>query len=161
MYFFTKGKVATILYQVSYVGKEDIYSTFKAGHNVVLFLIVFLFESLAYGYYKGVQDNYLVHVVGVSAFERGLLEMFRELSGLLLIFILAFMFRWSETKIMKIGMAIMLIGTIGLYFCNGSLTPAFLLLTFYSIGDHTVLPVKSTIALEYAKEGQGGKPLES
>ena len=80
-----------------------IYSIFKKEQGAIPFLLVLLLQSLAYGFYKGVQDNYLAQIVDVNAFERGVLEFFRELPGLLLIFIRAFLYRLSEAKIMKIG----------------------------------------------------------
>ena len=39
--------------------------------------------SLAYGLYKGVIDNYLAEIVGMSGFDKGVSEFFRELPGLL------------------------------------------------------------------------------
>ena len=45
--------------------------------------------GLSYGLYKGVIDNYLAEVAGMSGFDKGVSEFFRELPGLLLVFILA------------------------------------------------------------------------
>ena len=66
------------------------------------FLSVMTF-SLAYGLYKGVIDNYLAEIVGMSAFDKGVSEFFREIPGLLLVFILAALYTFSAERIYKLG----------------------------------------------------------
>jgi Na+/melibiose symporter-like transporter len=89
-------------------------SIYVDSARVQRFLMVMLLAGLAHGLYRGVQDNYLAEIVKINEFERGIVEFFRELPGLLLIFILATMYRFSETKVFKIGTAITLTGTLGL-----------------------------------------------
>lgn len=136
-----------------------IYSIFKKEQGAIPFLLVLLLQSLAYGFYKGVQDNYLAQIVDVNAFERGVLEFFRELPGLLLIFILAFLYRLSEAKIMKIGIFVMGLGSLGLALIPAHVVPVFFFITIFSFGDHIALPMKSTIALEHSQEGKEGMAL--
>lgn len=136
-----------------------VYSIFKREQGVIPFLLVLLLQSLSYGFYKGIQDNYLAEIVGVNAFERGVLEFFRELPGLLLIFILAFLYRLSEAKIMKIGIFVMALGSLGLAFMPANVIPVFFFITIFSFGDHIALPMKSTIALEHSKKGKDGEAL--
>lgn len=138
---------------------EYIYSIFKREQGVIPFLLVLLLQSLAYGFYKGIQDNYLAQIVSVNAFERGVLEFFRELPGLLLIFILAFLCRFSEAKIFKIGIFIMALGALGIAFSSPTIVPVFFFITFFSLGEHIALPMKSTIALEHSREGKDGAAL--
>jgi Na+/melibiose symporter-like transporter len=118
-----------------------------------------LLAGLAHGLYKGVQDNYLAEIVGINEFERGIVEFFRELPGLLLIFILAAMYRFSETKVFKIGTAITLTGTLGLLVMGTGKVTVVLFMVVYSLGEHIVLLVKSTISLHIAKAGRGGASL--
>ena len=73
------------------------------------FLSVMTF-SLAYGLYKGVIDNYLAEIVGMSGFDKGVSEFFRELPGLLLVFILAALYTFSAERIYKLGALFMLTG---------------------------------------------------
>ncbi len=51
--------------------------------------------ALAHGLYKGIIDNYLAESVGMSAFDKGVSEFFREMPGLALIFVLALLYEFS------------------------------------------------------------------
>ena len=53
-----------------------------------LLLLTTIFTGLAFGIQKGMLDNFLVEVVGMNQMDRGVAEFFRELPGVLLIFIL-------------------------------------------------------------------------
>lgn len=139
--------------------KSYVFSVFKKEQGVIAFVLVLLLQCLSYGFYKGVQDNYLAQIVEVNAFQRGVLEFFREMPGLLLIFILAFMYRLSEARILRIGIAVMLIGTIGLAFCSGGIVATFFYITLFSFGDHIALPMRSTISLEHSQKGKEGAAL--
>ena len=115
--------------------------------------------GLTHGLYKGIQDNYLAEIVQINEFERGIVEFFRELPGLLLIFILATMYRFSESKVFKLGTAITLTGTLGLLLFGTGKVVVVLFMVLYSLGEHIVMPVKSTISLHLAKSGKGGASL--
>lgn len=136
--------------------KESIY---KKDSNLKIFIATILFSGLAYGFYRGVQDNYLAEIVHITEFERGIVEFFRELPGLLLIFILAAMHRFSETKVFKVGTAIMLAGTLGLLFMGSSKVVVILFMVVFSTGEHVVMPIKSSMSLYFAKEEKGGTSL--
>jgi len=136
--------------------KDSIYVDSK---RVYRFLAVMLLAGLAHGLYRGVQDNYLAELVRINEFERGVVEFFRELPGLLLIFILATMYRFSETKVLKIGTAITLTGTLGLLLFGTGKFIVVLFMVLYSLGEHIVMPVKHTISLHLARTGKGGSSL--
>ncbi|MGI6433254.1 MAG: MFS transporter [Sphaerochaetaceae bacterium] len=127
--------------------------------KVVRFLMVVLLTGISYGLYKGVQDNYLAELVHINEFERGIVEFFRELPGLLLIFILATLYRFSETKVFKVGTAITLAGALGLVLFSTGKVVVVLFMVVYSLGEHMVMPVKNTISLHFAKTGKGGSSL--
>lgn len=134
-------------------------SIYVDSARVQRFLMVMLLAGLAHGLYRGVQDNYLAEIVKINEFERGIVEFFRELPGLLLIFILATMYRFSETKVFKIGTAITLTGTLGLLLFGTGKFIVVLFMVCYSLGEHIVMPVKKTISLHLAKSGKGGASL--
>jgi predicted MFS family arabinose efflux permease len=138
---------------------EKTKSIYIDSSRVTRFLVVMALAGLAHGLYKGIQDNYLAELVKINEFERGIVEFFREMPGLLLIFVLATMYRLSETKVFKIGMAITLTGMLGLLaFGTGKVIVVFFLV-IYSLGEHIVLPLKSTMSLHMAKSGKGGASL--
>ncbi len=118
-----------------------------------------LFSGLAYGFYRGIQDNYLAEIVQITKFERGIVEFFREIPGLLLILILAAMYRFSETKVFKIGTAIMLAGVIGLLLLGTSKVMVILCMVIFSSGEHIIMPMKHSLSLTLANKGKGGASL--
>ncbi|MFA7672040.1 MAG: MFS transporter, partial [Sphaerochaetaceae bacterium] len=127
--------------------------------RITRFLVVVLMVGLAHGLFKGVQDNYLAEIVKINEYERGIVEFFRELPGLLLIFIIATMYRLSETKVFKIGAAITLSGILGLLlFGTGKIIVVFFMV-INSLGEHIIMPVKSSISMNFAKEGKSGASL--
>ncbi|MBE6931132.1 MAG: MFS transporter [Ruminococcaceae bacterium] len=104
-------------------------------------------------------DNYLAEIVGMGEMDRGVTEFFRELPGVLLIFILAAFYMFSAEKLYKIGAVIMLVGMA----MQAALPPTKVLATLaiciYSLGEHIQLGMKSTLTLSYAKPGRGGEAL--
>ncbi|GBU24386.1 hypothetical protein R83H12_01016 [Fibrobacteria bacterium R8-3-H12] len=88
-------------------------NTYKPDAKVGRFLSVLVLFGIAYGLYRGIQDNYLAEIVHITPFERGIVEFFRETLGLFLIAILALMYKFSDSKIFKIGMALMAGGLSG------------------------------------------------
>jgi len=134
-------------------------SIYRKGLKIRPFLFAILFSGLAYGFYRGVQDNYLAEIVQITKFERGIVEFFRELPGLLLIFILAAMYRFSETKVFKIGTAIMLSGVVGLLLLGSSKVMVILCMVIFSSGEHIVMPMKHSLSLTLANKGKGGASL--
>ena len=78
-------------------------SVFRPESKFRAFFLSVMTFSLAYGLYKGVIDNYLAEVVGMSGFDKGVSEFFRELPGIALVFILAAFYMLSaEFKVVQI-----------------------------------------------------------
>ena len=123
------------------------------------FLVSVLAMGLAYGIHKGVIDNYLAEIVVMDEFDRGVAEFFRELPGLLLIFILAVFFTVSAETLYKAGAVVMLVGMAmtGLVPPNKALVTLAIFL--FSVGDHIQLGMKNTLSLEYANQGQSGEAM--
>jgi hypothetical protein len=142
---------------------------YRPGARIGGFLSTLVLSGVAMGLYKGVQDNFLAEIVRIDAFGRGITEFFRELPGLFLIAILAWMYRFSEIRIFKIGLGLMLAGIAGLSLA-GLLPLAFFpgmagkaiviaLMVVLSGGEHIIMPVRSSISLHLAKENKGGASL--
>ena len=89
---------------------KELRDTFRPESSYKAFFISILTFALAYGLYKGVIDNYLAEVAGMSEFDKGVSEFFRELPGLALIFVLALLYEFSAEKIFRVGALIMLAG---------------------------------------------------
>lgn len=132
---------------------------FKENSYFKVFLLSLLVTGLGYGIYKGIIDNYMAEIVGMGEFDRGLAEFFREIPGLLLIFILAALYMFSAQKLYKLGAIIMLIGMGMLSIVSPTKLLVTIAVCIYSLGEHIQLGMKNTLSLEYAKENQGGQAL--
>ena len=115
--------------------------------------------ALGYGIYKGIFDNYLAQVVGMGEFDRGVSEFFRELPGLCLIFILAVFYRFTAEKLFRIGLFVMFLGMAMQAVIPPGKALVILAIFIYSVGEHIQLGMKSTLSLEYSREGAGGRSL--
>ncbi len=138
---------------------KKIGAVFREGTSYKPFLFSVLAMGLALGLYKGVLDNYLAEVVTMGEFERGVSEFFRELPGLVLVFLLAALYLLSAESIYKIGSAVLLVGMA----LHAVVPPTRVLITLavcvYSLGEHIQLGLKSTLALSYSSPGKGGAAL--
>ena len=141
-----------------------INNIYRPDAKVGRFLSVIILSGVAFGLYRGIQDNYLAEIIRISPFERGIVEFFREMPGLLLVLILSLMYRFSDSRILKIGTAIMAGGVVGLLLTSSSpflMTKVFVVLfmVLFSMGEHIVMPVKSTISMDLAKREKAGASL--
>ena len=129
------------------------------SRNFRALLLSVLITGLSYGLYKGVLDNFLAEVVQMGEMDRGVTEFFREMPGILLVFILAAFYMLSAQTLYKAGAVIMLVG-MGMH---AVLPPTKVLATLaicvYSLGEHIQMGMKSTLSLHYAKPGRGGEAL--
>ena len=141
------------IFQFKTVFRED--SQFK------VFLFSVLITGLSYGLYKGMLDNFLAEVVGMGEMGRGVTEFFRELPGILLIFILAAFYMLSAETLYKAGALIMLVGMAMHAVLPPTKVLATLAICMYSLGEHIQIGMKSTLSLKYAKPGRGGGALGS
>ena len=138
---------------------ENIKKVFKNEKSVKFFLFSLFVTGTGYGIYKGIIDNYFAEVVGIGEFDRGVIEFFREIPGLLLIVILAALYMFSAEKLYKIGAVIMLVGMGMLSVVSPGKVLVTLAVCIYSLGEHIQLGMKNTLSLEYSKEGSGGQAL--
>ena len=138
---------------------QKIRETFKPESSYKSFFISILTFALAYGLYKGVIDNYLAEVAGMSEFDKGVSEFFREIPGLLLIFVLAILYELSAERIYQIGALIMLAGMTMQSLIPSTKVLVIMAIFIYSLGEHIQLGMRNTLTLEYAREGKSGVAL--
>ena len=138
---------------------KKIQDTFKPGSMYKVFFATLLTTGLAYGIYKGILDNYLAEIVVMSEFDRGVAEFFRELPGLLIVFILALMYTCTAETMYKTGAVIMVAGIGMQTFVPADRIWVTIAICVYSLGEHIQLGMKNTMSLEYAEDDKGGVAL--
>lgn len=138
---------------------EKIKTVFKDDSRFKVFLLSVLITGLSYGLYKGMLDNFLAEIVGMGEMGRGVTEFFRELPGILLVFLLAAFYMLSAESLYKAGAVIMLAGLAMHAVLPPTKVLATLAICMYSLGEHIQLGMKNTLTLEYARPGRGGTAL--
>lgn len=138
---------------------EKIKTVFREDSRFKVFLLSVLITGLSYGLYKGMLDNFLAEVVGMGEMGRGVTEFFRELPGILLVFLLAAFYMLSAESLYKAGAVIMLAGLAMHAVLPPTKVLATLAICMYSLGEHIQLGMKNTLTLEYARPGRGGTAL--
>jgi MFS family permease len=134
-------------------------ATFHSGRGARNFFIGVLVFGIAIGAFTGVFNNYLVEIHQYTGAQRGLLEFFREMPGLLLVLLLALMHRFTEWRILRIATLIALIGAAGLLFSGSSSLLVICMVVLWSTGEHLMMPVRNSIALHIARPGKQGASL--
>ena len=136
-----------------------IKNAFREDAKFKPLLLSLLISGLSLGLYKGMLDNFLAEVVQMGEMDRGVMEFFRELPGVLLIFILAVLYMCSAETVYKIGAVIMLVGMTMVASLPATKVLATLSICVYSLGEHIQLGMKNTLTLSYAKKDRGGAAL--
>ena len=85
---------------------RKLQETFRAESSYRALFTSLITFALSYGLYKGVIDNYLAEVAGMSEFDKGVSEFFRELPGLGIVLVLAVFYKYSAAKLYQIGAVI-------------------------------------------------------
>lgn len=85
-------------------------------------------------------------------------EIFREMPGLLLVFVLALLHRTSDWKVLRLGALFSLMGVTALFIPVDKMAVP-LLIMIWSLGEHLAMPVRSSIAMHIAREGRQGQAL--
>lgn len=132
---------------------------YRTDAKIGRFLSVLILSGVAAGLFKGIQDNFLAEAVHIDAFERGIVEFCRELPGLLLVLFLAWMYRFTENRIFKIGVALMFAGLVGFLLAGQGKVIVVILMVIYSGGEHIIMPVRTSISLDLANKDKGGASL--
>jgi len=110
------------------------------------------------GCFAAALNNFLVDIHQLNALERGWLEFFREMPGLLLVFALALLHRKSDWKVMRLASLISMLG-VSAMFIPADKRVVTLLIMIWSLGEHLAMPVRSSIAMQIAAEGRQGQSL--
>ena len=131
---------------------------FKPNVGAGNFFLSILVWGIATGCFAAVLNNYLADIRHISEMERGILEFFREMPGLLLVFIIALMHKYTDWKILKIGTLISMVGLAALMFSSDKIVITALIMV-WSTGEHVLMPVRSSLAMHVATEGNVGRSL--
>ena len=121
-----------------------------------LFLIAFVLFTVAVGFGGSIISNYFKAVFQVDSVQRGLLEIPRELPGIVGVFVIAALSGCGNLTLAMLSFCLYAAGM----FVLGFLSPNYLVMQFfvfvYSLGDHLTMPIRDALAMDLADEGKTG-----
>lgn len=132
---------------------------FKEGTGYRALFLSLLLCAIGSGLHKGILDNYVAEMARMNELDRGVMEFFRELPGLLLILILAIFYRSSAERMYKISMIFMAAGMVMQSLISPVKALVILAIFIYSTGEHIQIGMRNTLTLEYSHQGRGGVAL--
>lgn len=131
---------------------------FREDSGAKAFFLGILLWGIGVGAFAAGLNNYLSDICKMNSVDRGVLEFFRELPGLVLVFILALLHKWSNWKVMRLGIWISMAGAAFLLIPGNKLFIVSAIMV-WSMGEHLVMPVRNAIAIEVARKGHEGESL--
>ena len=129
-----------------------------AASSAVAFFTSIAVWGIGVGCFAAALNNYLSDIHGISIFERGVVEFFRELPGFALVFILALMHRLSDWRVLRLGTAVSLLAALALLAPTNKAGLTALVMLF-STGEHLVMPARQSLAMQVARPGREGTSL--
>ena len=121
-----------------------------------LFMYAILCLSLAVGLSSGVFSNYFKEVFDVDSVQRGLLEIPRETPGILCVVILTALSGLGNLSLMVMAYGFCTLGLAVL----GLLSPSYFIMQIFlfsfSLGEHMMMPLRDSIAMDLSGEGKTG-----
>ncbi len=131
----------------------------NAHPNLLLFVAGMALLGVAGSMFDTTFNNFLSDRFSLAADSRGFLEFPRELPGFLTALFAGALFFVAETYIAAIAAVCVGVGMIGIGIWGGSWWLMIVLLTVWSSGSHMLMPVRSSVSMELASEGQKGRRL--
>jgi predicted MFS family arabinose efflux permease len=124
---------------------------------------LFLAATFVFGFSQSIVDstfnNFLNETFLINNLQRGLLELPRELPGLLVIFVSAILFFLCSRRQAALANILCAIGILFIGFYSPGFSVMLIWLFIFSIGQHLFLPLNQSIGMELAAEGQKGRRL--
>jgi len=124
---------------------------------------LFIAATFVFGFSQSIVgstfNNFLNETFFINNLQRGILEVPRELPGLLTIVVSAILFFLCSRRQAALANVLCAIGILFIGFYSPSFSVMLIWLFIFSIGQHLFLPLNQSIGMELAVEGQTGKRL--
>lgn len=131
--------------------------TLRENKPLLIYFIIISLTALAMSMSNDILSNYFKDAYNVSAVQRGLIELPRELPGALLIFTVFLLSFLSDIRMAMVSQVLSVIGIIAL----GIFTPSFnVMLVFIfinSMGMHLFFPLQDSIGLSMVDQDNIGR----
>lgn len=129
----------------------------KIRREMLLFFIMISAAALGNGLSDSVYSNYFKEAYNVTATQRALIEIPRELPGLLCALIIASLSMLGDVKISLIAQVLACAGLTALGLFTPSYGVMLIFLFINSMGMHLFMPLSDSIGMALAEPGQVGR----
>ncbi len=124
---------------------------------------LFLAATFVFGFSQSIVDstfnNFLNETFFISDWQRGFLELPRELPGFLVIFFAALFFFLCSRRLAVLANLLCAFGILMIGFASPGFSVMLVWLFIFSIGQHLFIPLNQSIGMELAVKGQEGRRL--
>ena len=156
-----------IILPLSYYNKQQGRNIIKRIKNRFLMLPrdfrLFLAATFVFGFSQSIVDstfnNFLNETFFISDWQRGFLELPRELPGFLVVFFAALFFFLCSRRLAFLANLLCAFGILLIGFASPGFSVMLIWLFIFSIGQHLFIPLNQSIGMELAHEGQKGRRL--
>jgi predicted MFS family arabinose efflux permease len=131
----------------------------NASRELKLFAVASFTMGMAYSLIDAIFNNFLNERFDLTGFQRSFLEFPRELPGFIVLFVSAGLWFLCSRRLGAISMLFSMVGALLIGFFSSSYAVMVIWLFIYSLGQHTFMPLASTIGMELAREGKIGQRL--
>lgn len=140
--------------------KSSIIKTLKSiPRDLYLFIAAASLFSFSNSVVNAIFNNYLNDTFDITDFQRGMLEIPREMPGFLVVFVSALLFFLNSRRLAAAANLIAALGVSALAMLASSYPVMLGWLFMYSVGQHLYLPLNSSIAMDYSRGNNTGKRL--
>jgi MFS family permease len=129
----------------------------KKKNEIYLFFAVIIAVNLAMGFSDGLFSNYFKDVYQTDGFHRGLIELPREMPGVLTFFLISAVSFLGDITIAIFAQGIAAVGLIVLGFVTPSFGVMLIFLFINSLGVHLYMPLRDSIGMSLSEPDQIGK----
>ncbi len=147
------------LFQVNAIIKRTKHKLLNLPRDFRLFLAA----TFVFGFSQSIVDstfnNFLNETFLIDNLQRGLLELPRELPGLLTIVVSALLFFLCSRRQAALANVLCAVGILLIGLFSPGFSVMLIWLFIFSIGQHLFIPLNQSIGMELAVEGKTGKRL--
>ena len=131
----------------------------RASRELKIFAIASFVMGMSYSLFDAIFNNFLDSRFDLTGFQRSFLEFPRELPGFIVLFVSAGLWFLSSRRLGAVSMLFSAAGALLIGFASSSYLLMVAWLFIFSLGQHTYMPLASTIGMELARHGRDGQRL--
>jgi predicted MFS family arabinose efflux permease len=129
------------------------------SRELKLFAAASTMMGIAYSMYDSTFNNFVNERFALTGFQRSLLELPRELPGILVVLVSALLWFLCSRRLGAFALVLGVAGALLIGYISSTYAVMMLCLFVYSLGQHLFMPLASSIGMELAHEGQTGRRL--